>query len=113
ISSERIVLLSTHIVSDIEFIAKEVLILKAGQLIQKQTPQALLQGIADKVWSVTVSQEADITKFQANYKVGNIQRVQDSIQQTILSDVNLHHNAGQEQPNLEKLDLYYFDEEVS
>ncbi|MFS0823964.1 ABC transporter ATP-binding protein [Bacillus sp. 1P02SD] len=113
ISTNRIVLLSTHIVSDIEFIAKEVLILKAGKLVQKQSPKDLLKGIEDKVWSVTVHNESEITRFQSIYKVGNIARVGDSFQLRILSDVKPHLSAVQEHPNLEDLYLYYFDEEVA
>ncbi|WP_010283164.1 ABC transporter ATP-binding protein [Bacillus timonensis] len=113
ISTNRIVLLSTHIVSDIEFIAKEVLILKAGKLIQKQSPKDLLKGIEDKVWTVTLGKETEITKFQRTYKVGNIARVGDSFQLRILSDNKPHQNAVHEQPNLEDLYLYYFDEEVA
>nr|WP_309100026.1 ABC transporter ATP-binding protein [Fredinandcohnia onubensis] len=113
ISTNRIVLLSTHIVSDIEFIAKEVLILKSGKLIQKQTPQSLLKGIEEKVWSVTVDTESEITKFQSIYKVGNIARVGDKFELRILSDIKPHQNAVQEHPNLEDLYLYYFDEEVA
>ena len=113
ISTNRIVLLSTHIVSDIEFIAKEVLILKSGKLIQKQPPQSLLKGIEEKVWSVTVDTESEITKFQSLYKVGNIARVGDKFELRILSDVKPHQNAVQEHPNLEDLYLYYFDEEVA
>ncbi|MCC3358568.1 ABC transporter ATP-binding protein [Bacillus sp. REN16] len=113
ISTNRIVLLSTHIVSDIEFIAKEVLILKAGKLVQKQSPQALLKGIANKVWSVTVKNESEITRFQSIYKVGNIARVGDSFQLRILSDIKPHLSAVNEHPNLEDFYLYYFDEEVA
>ncbi|WP_099353772.1 ABC transporter ATP-binding protein [Fredinandcohnia onubensis] len=113
ISTNRIVLLSTHIVSDIEFIAKEVLVLKAGKLIQKQTPQTLLKGIEDKVWTVTVDTESEITKYQSLYKVGNIARVGHKFELRILSDVKPHQNAVQEHPNLEDLYLYYFDEEVA
>lgn len=113
ISTNRIVLLSTHIVSDIEFIAKEVLILKSGKLIQKQPPQSLLKGIEEKVWSVTVDTESEITKFQSIYKVGNIARVGGKFELRILSDVKPHFNAVNERPNLEDLYLYYFDEEVA
>jgi ABC-2 type transport system ATP-binding protein len=112
ISTNRIVLLSTHIVSDIEYIAKEILVLKEGQLIHKETPQKLLKGIAEKVWTVMVG-ESDIEDFQSKYKVGNIARVQDQFQLRILSDTKPHVNAKNEVPNLEDLYLYYFDEEVA
>lgn len=110
ISSNRIVVLSTHIVSDIEFIAKEVLILKEGQLIKKETPQRLLKGIEDKVWTLVID-ENEIPRYQSQYKVGNIARVDDRFQLRILSDDQPDHDAIQDHPNLEDLYLYYFDEE--
>lgn len=113
IAINRIVLLSTHIVSDIEFIAREVVILKDGKLLRKDSPQDLLDGIADKVWSVKVK-ESEIPSFQAAYKVGNIGRVGDGkFELRILSDSKPHPDAVNEAPNLEDLYLYYFDEEVA
>ncbi|MGM0900376.1 MAG: ABC transporter ATP-binding protein [Bacillota bacterium] len=111
ISTNRIVLLSTHIVSDIEFIAKEILVLKDGQLIEKETPQKLLKGIEDKVWTAFVS-EAEISNFQSKYKVGNIARAQEKFQLRIISDSKPHVDAKNEVPNLEDLYLYYLDGEV-
>lgn len=112
ISTNRIVLLSTHIVLDIEFIAKEVLILKEGRLIKKETPQKLLKGLDAKVWMITVD-EAEISSFQSKFKVGNITRLQDQFQLRILSDSKPHIDAKNGIPNLEDLYLYYFDEEVA
>ncbi|MDK7669162.1 ABC transporter ATP-binding protein [Cytobacillus oceanisediminis] len=112
ISTNRIVLLSTHIVSDIEFIAREVLILKEGKLVQKETPKELLQSIKDKVWTVFVD-ESEIPHFQSKYKVSNIGRDQEKFQLRIISDSKPHQNAQNEIPNLEDLYLYYFDEEVA
>ncbi|WP_075619891.1 ABC transporter ATP-binding protein [Paenisporosarcina indica] len=109
ISADRIVLLSTHIVSDIEFIAKEVLILKEGQLIKKETPQKLLQGIENKVWSISV-EEKDISYFQEHYQVGNIMRDQDKFELRIVSDSKPYKNAENVVPNLEDLYLFYFEE---
>jgi ABC-2 type transport system ATP-binding protein len=110
ISTNRIVLLSTHIVSDIEFIAKEVLILKEGELVKQETPQALLKGIEDKVWTLVID-ENEIPRFQSAYKVGNIARIEDRFQLRILSDDQPEPDAKPDIPNLEDLYLYYFDEE--
>lgn len=110
ISTNRIVLLSTHIVSDIEFIAKEVLILKDGHLVKKETPQSLLKGIEDKVWTLVI-EESEIPRFQSEYKVGNIARFEDQFQLRILSDEQPEPDAENDIPNLEDLYLYYFDEE--
>ncbi|XXM70811.1 ABC transporter ATP-binding protein [Lysinibacillus sphaericus] len=110
ISANRIVLLSTHIVSDIEFIAKEVLILKEGKLIQKESPNQLLAGIADKVWSLT-AQEEELEKLQVGNRIGNITLTQNGYQLRIISGKSPHPHAVREEPNLEDLYLYYFDEE--
>ncbi|MFC0186920.1 ABC transporter ATP-binding protein [Fictibacillus aquaticus] len=111
IASDRIVLLSTHIVSDIEYIAKEILIMKDGRLIQKDTPQNLMKHIASNVWSVDAS-DAEIPSYQASYKVGNITRRAEGIDLRIISEKKPAPQAVNVPVNLEDLYLYYFDEEV-
>ncbi|MFJ5763150.1 ABC transporter ATP-binding protein [Neobacillus sp. NPDC093182] len=111
ISKDRIVLLSTHIVSDIEFIAKEILIMKDGKLIEKDTPQNLMERIQKKVWSVQ-AEETDIPYYQGSYKVGNISRGTEGIQLRIISEEKPSVRAVNVSVNLEDLYLYYFDEEV-
>lgn len=53
-AKERIVLISTHIVSDIEYIAFQNIIMKAGQLIDSGTTEELLENVADKVFTATI-----------------------------------------------------------
>ncbi|MEH7073061.1 ABC transporter ATP-binding protein [Neobacillus drentensis] len=110
-AKDRIVLLSTHIVSDIEYIAKEILIMKDGRLIEKDTPQNLLERIQDLVWSVEAS-EAEIGYYQEVFKVGNIARKSNGIELRILSKEKPAGNAINVPVNLEDLYLYYFDEGV-
>ncbi|MEI5906851.1 ABC transporter ATP-binding protein [Bacillus spongiae] len=112
ISKDRIVLLSTHIVSDIEFIAKEILVLKAGELIHKENPDNLLEQIKGYVWTVNVS-ENEVQAFQSKYKVGNIIRQQHEIGLRIISESKPDERAIEATPNLEDLYLYYFDQEVA
>ncbi|MDO6658731.1 ABC transporter ATP-binding protein [Anaerobacillus sp. 1_MG-2023] len=112
ISTNRIVLLSTHIVSDIEYIAKEIMILKEGTLIQKEEPRTLLEGIKHKVWTVIVD-ESEIANLQSHYRCGNIMPNQEKFELRLVSDTKPHPNAVFTQPNLEDLYLYYFDEEVN
>lgn len=110
ISANRIVLLSTHIVSDIEFIAKEVMILKEGALIQKESPKKLLEGMRGKVWTATVNEE-EVSDLQTHFRCGNIAHNDERFDVRLLSDTKPHSNAVQTQPNLEDLYLYYFDED--
>lgn len=111
IASERIVLLSTHIVSDIEYLAKELLIMKRGMLIQKAKPQQLLEGLKDKVWTIRV-QQSEIGALQARHKVSSLINNEDAIIVRILSDYKPDPRAEAAVPNLEDLYLYYFDEEA-
>ncbi|MDQ0253558.1 ABC-type multidrug transport system ATPase subunit [Evansella vedderi] len=111
ISGERIVLLSTHIVSDIEYIAKEILLLKEGELIQRNDVEGLLELMGGKVWKVTVTQE-ELGSLQKTFKVGNIHRKASGIELRIVSGDRPLPNATEVQPSLEDVYLYYFDEEA-
>lgn len=108
IASNRIVILSTHIVSDLEYIAKEIVIMREGKLIEKNTPQKLLKEIDGKVWRVTISED-EFAYYQNKYKVGNVIRKEDGIEIRVLSDTKPHEVAQLAPPNLEDLYLYYFD----
>ena len=55
LSGERIVILSTHIVSDVEASATEIAILAQGQLVTHGAPEALLASVEGKVWEWLVS----------------------------------------------------------
>src|SRR5208282_4050229 len=54
LSGERIVILSTHIVSDVEAVATDIAILAHGQLLAHGAPEALLAGVAGKVWEIVL-----------------------------------------------------------
>ena len=53
-SKDRIVILSTHIVSDVEFIAEEIIMMKSGQIIHFGNPQEITSEINGQVWECTV-----------------------------------------------------------
>src|SRR5699024_5806654 len=109
---DRIVLLSTHIVSDTEYIAKEILLLLQGELIRQSTLDNLLEQVRGKVWNVSVSQ-ADLPKIQSRFKVGNIQRNRVGIECRIVHDEKPLAHAVEVPATLEDVYLYFFNEEVS
>lgn len=57
ISKDRIIILSTHIVGDIEYIAKQVILIKEGQLIKSSTGDKLLKEMEGKAWKVEVDEK--------------------------------------------------------
>ncbi|WP_334136643.1 ABC transporter ATP-binding protein [Muricomes intestini] len=129
-SHGRTVLLATHIVSDIEFIANEVMLLKGGHLLMQDTPQNLTNGMKNKVWSVTVTDETlndrldtlndkpdalndkhDTLKDRlGSLKISNMLRDHDGIHLRIIDDEKPDETAVPVQANLEDVFLYHFGE---
>ncbi|MCM1499957.1 MAG: ATP-binding cassette domain-containing protein [Clostridium sp.] len=105
----RTILLATHIVSDIECIAKEIIILKEGTLITQGTTDTLEQGIYGKVWEVTANAE-DAVRLSSRYYVSNLKQKGENFSIRIVSDMQPVTNAVKASPNLEDVFLYYFGE---
>lgn len=72
ISNDRIVLLATHIVSDIESISDQILMMKNGHIVGIDTPEKLLDNVRGKVTELPF--EGDMSGLQERYKVGNVRR---------------------------------------
>jgi len=69
-SENKIIIIATHIVSDIEFIAKEIILLSHGEIIEHGTPQHLLKKLNNKVYEVETSSEDEFK--QENVMIVNI-----------------------------------------
>ena len=95
IAEDKIVLISTHVVSDIEFIAKEIILLKKGQLISHDSPNKLTKELENKVFEVEIQRE-DLKYFQDNYRVSNLCHNDNSISMLILVGIFMHflHKIG-------------------
>ncbi|WP_240644482.1 ABC transporter ATP-binding protein [Paenibacillus paeoniae] len=106
-SENRIVLLATHIVSDIEYIANQVLLLKEGRLMKQGSPQVLIDGLKDKVWMVTATNEKMVETLQ-QFKISNMMRDHDKIHIRVIHEEKPDAHAVNVQANLEDVFLYYF-----
>ena len=71
IAEDKIVLISTHVVSDIEFIVKEIILLKQGKLVSHDTCPNLVSEIENKVVEVEIDKE-ELKYYQDNYRVSNL-----------------------------------------
>lgn len=111
LSEERLVLLSTHIVSDVEYIANEILLMKEGSIEASGTLEQLLKGMPERVWSVhTSKKEAEF--YRKKYKVSNIKTLPEGINLRVLAMEPPCENAVMEMSALEDLFLAYFGESV-
>lgn len=112
ISKDKIVLLSTHIVSDVEYIAGHILVMKDGKIICQGAPEEIERKVAGFVWEVYVpSGEAD--RYAAQYNVGNLRNEGGMTVLRIISETSPGEGAYTATPNLEDLYLYYFAEQES
>ena len=109
-AQQKIVLLSTHIVSDLEAIAHKVFLMKDGRFQTQGTVSELLQQAKGRVWELTVpSREAEA--WQARVTVVNLRYEGDSVTLRILADAKPAPAARPCIPTLEDLYLLYFPEE--
>ena len=107
LSQDRLVLLSTHIVSDIEYIANQVLLMKDGKISHSGTQEEIIQSVPVKVWSCVVANN-EVEMWQKQFKVSNMKTLSDGIELRILSEKSQHYNAKEETMTLEDIFLYYF-----
>lgn len=109
LSRDKIILLATHIVSDIECIADEVILLKKGSLIKNDTPESLMKSVARKVFEIRGDKE-ELLALQHDTGLGNIIHDQNGISLRIVTDtpkddyISVTNNIS-----LEDVYLYYFE----
>lgn len=109
-SRGKIILLATHIVSDIESISDQIMMMKKGQLIGVGTPGELVESVADKVKELPCAPE-DLEKIQAQYKVGNVfQRRGETWVRVIGDDLPADGQYVKDHLSLEDVYLYYLGE---
>ncbi len=104
LSGERIVILSTHIVSDVEATATDIALISQGTLVAYASPEALLQKVEGKVWECVVP-SADLNSVRQQFLISNTARRSDGVHARVLSD-NPPKNAQPATPNLEDAYLY-------
>ena len=107
ISKDKIVLLATHVVSDVEYISKEILIMKAGKVIRHGTPGKLLHDMEHHVFEVLVTAEEQIFYETHGFKTANILLSSSAACLRIVSDERPTVGEVREvRPNLEDVYLY-------
>lgn len=112
LSGNRIVILSTHIVSDVEATATHIALIRKGQMIQHATPEKLLNHIEGKVWEWTVSSE-ELTALKQKYLISGTIRKSDGVQVRAVSDTRPSPQAQSVAPRLEDAYLDYVADDHS
>ena len=109
-SKDKIVLLSTHIVSDVEYIADEIFLMKEGQILQEGTPEEITAQMNGLVWECEVD-EKRATELECRHTIGNMKKKNGAIELRIVSDTKPDEAAISVDATLEDMYLYYFKED--
>ncbi len=109
ISEDRIVLLSTHIVSDIEYIANKILLMKDGKIEISGTAEDIIGSMAESVWICDVPKDR-LDLYMRKYRVSNVKSVPGGAELRMIARDQPAENAHQVNATLEDVFLYYFGE---
>jgi ABC-type multidrug transport system ATPase subunit len=101
LTSNRIIILSTHIIGDVEAVASRLVILQEGEMLTDTTPESLLAEAAGSVWSVTVDQSTAM-QLQTAYPVSSMVHQMGGITLRIVSATRPIDIASVVDPNLEE-----------
>ena len=106
VSRDKIVIIATHVVADVEFIAKEIIMLNSGVILKSGKPSDLLAGLNGKVWNIRIPDQ-EIAAVNTAYKVSNISRDEEGVIARIVTDSYEDEWEGEPvRPDLEDLYLY-------
>lgn len=109
LAKDRIILLSTHIVSDIESIADKIIILKDGQLLNYGQPQVIIQAIEGYVWDCVLP-NSQIEQYADSFPISHQRNIGQD--QTVLRVISQHRpldKAVSVPATLEDAYLFYFE----
>ena len=110
-AKDKIVILSTHIVSDVEQIADQILLLKRGSILTQGTVEKLTDHILGKVWECEIDED-DLSTITDNFCVTNQHISGNKIVLRVVGDNKpLFGNVKPLMPTLEDLYMYYFQED--
>ena len=110
-AKEKIVILSTHIVSDVSYIADTILMMKQGRFLLQEPMNTVTDSIKGKVWELLV-EEREAAEYSRNFSVVNLHYENDMVRLRMIEETAPREDAWIAEPNLEDLFLYHFGEET-
>ena len=99
-------ILSTHIVSDVEATATQIALVSKGQLLREAAPENFLNELEDKVWEWIVP-SGDLPALKQKHIISGTIRRSDGVQVRVVSADRPHSNAQNVSPNLEDAYLFF------
>lgn len=110
IALHKIVIVSTHIVSDVDYIAKELLLLSSGRLLRHDTPKNLTEELTGSVWEAKIPEE-QLPQLQEHGMICGISREEENICVRLLAQTKPPFPCTPLRPELEDVYLHFFGTE--
>ena len=110
-AKDKIVILSTHIVSDVSYIADIILMMKQGKILLQGPMETITNNIQGKVWEILVD-ERQAAQYSKNLHVVNLHHEGNLVRLRIVDDTTPAPGASIVEPSLEDLFLYHFSEDA-
>lgn len=107
LSADRIIILATHIISDIEAIAKEVILLNRGKIVVNNTPDVLIDEIQNYVWEIQTDRKF-AEELEAKYLISNIQVSGDMYDVKFIAKNQPEFKCREGRATLDDVFLWYF-----
>jgi len=105
LSGNRLVILSSHIVSDLEAVATSIAIMNKGRLVIYASPEQLLRSVEGKVWEIVVA-SSELAELKCSYILGSTARTSQGVRVRVVGEKTPEGDARQVMPTLE--DAYLF-----
>lgn len=112
LSADRTIIIATHIVPDVEFIAQTVILMNQGKIVLSGSPAEINRQVQGKVWTLEVSYQ-DIDRFIGNYKISNIQLFDGRYTLRIVNDFAPAEYAQPAHPRLEEAYIYFTEAQAN
>ena len=97
---DRVVILSTHIVSDVEAVADDIAIVSQGRLLRRGAPEELLGAAEGRVWEVLLGSR-DLAGFRERHLISRAVRTPEGVRARVLADARPLPDAVPVVPDLE------------
>ena len=110
-AKEKIVILSTHIVSDVSYIADTILMMKNGEIILQEPMVTVTDSIKGKVWELLID-EREANEYSRKFSVVNLHHEGNKVRLRVIDENKPTNDAIMVEPSLEDLFLYHFEEET-
>ena len=110
-AKEKIVILSTHIVSDVSYIADTILMMKEGHFLLQEPMSTVTDSIRGKVWELLVD-ERTAAEYSRKFSVVNLHHENNMVRLRMIEETAPGEDAQAVEPSLEDLFLYHFGEEA-